>query len=47
MQQQKNVWVVDGYEDILTGDAVPFIVDSCGNFKVASVVEKNFSDFSK
>ncbi len=47
VQQQKNVWVVDGYEDILTGDAVPFIVDSCGNFKVASVVEKNCSDFSK
>ena len=21
VQQQKNVWVVDGYEDILTGDA--------------------------
>lgn len=46
-QPQKNMWIVKGYEDIMTGDAVPFMVDSCGNFKVASVIEKNCTDFSK
>lgn len=47
IQPQKNMWIVDGYDDLLTDDEVPFLVDSCANFKVASVVDGNCTDFSK
>lgn len=46
-QPQKNMWVVDGYEDLLTSDSVGFLVDSCANFKVASVANENCTNFAE
>lgn len=46
-QPQKNMWMVEGYDDLLISDAVGYIVDSCANFKLASVVTEDCKDFSE
>lgn len=46
-QPQKNMWMVEGYDDLLISDSVSYIVDSCANFKVAAVVNEDCKDFSE
>lgn len=46
MQPQKSIWLVEGYEDMLTSDSLSYLVDSAANFKCAAIVKENCEDMS-
>lgn len=47
VQPQKNMWMVEGYDDLMISDNVGFLVDSSANFKMASVVKEECDNLAE
>lgn len=46
-QPEKNMWMVEGYDDLMISDNVGFLVDCSANFKMASIVKEECNDFAE